>query len=332
MQPSGCCSFDKMLRSSSIALVVLVLIGTGGTRADDTTVIARIGGSTVTRGELELALGSWMPRIQQVRSSGAAASADSITSYVEHALDDAMRCKLQELLALRHNIIRDASYRGFLRDYDAENAGRERAQREGKIVYGPTSFTLPAYYHYRLSQLALRTREILAASDIPDFRLHACYDSLRATQFRLRDSVTILVLSTRDGSKQHLKEAASSFADAAGTDVGIPGCTVKVRGISGTNYNSISEEDPLVAQTAYALHPGSISGWLLRDGEWTLVRVVDRRAQGFMSWEEARGIVRSRLVEMEYEHTLTALRDGATVEVDSLALLTFIKHLAGNDQ
>jgi hypothetical protein len=319
-----------MLRSSSILLAVILLMGAGNVFADDSTVIARVGGSAVARGELQLALGPWMPGIQQVRASGVAAIVDSIRPYVAHALDDAMRCKLQELLAMRHGLVRDVSYAAFLRDFDAENRERERAHREGKVVYGPTHFTMPAYYHYRLSQLSLRTREVLAAAEVSDARLHACYDSLRTTEFRLRDSVTILVLSTRDGGKQHLEEVASAFAGAAGPDVAIPGCTVRLRGISGANYNSVSEEDPLVAQTAYALHRGSTSGWLLRDGGWILVRVLDRRPQGFLSWEEARGIVRARVVDMEYEHTLTALRDGATVDVDSLALLTIIKQLAEN--
>lgn len=315
---------------SFLASVFVALACWGG---EDTSVVARVNGAPITRCELDFSLAYYRPQFSNVKQTSNLGEGDSIGLALRSVLDKAIDVKLQELLAVEHGLMIDASYENFLIDWAKENVVRQKAKEQNQVVYGPIQFSESAFYQYRFSQVVMRLKESLAVSvfDLSEARIRAWYDSTRENDFRRRDYISLLkvTMSTSEkGLLDDLRNDLTTTSDPAYLQSKY-GCEARVLTVDDQTSRFLSEEEPEFLRLACALRNGEVGTWQQDGDQRFLLKCIERKPMGYMHLDEVRGIVRSRMIDRAYEELLRTRRTHARLEVDDLALAHIRNQLVG---
>lgn len=89
------------------------------------------------------------------------------------AFDECIRIKVQQIWAKDQGLIKDISYRTFLKDLKTENRRRTKALKNNEIIYGPEQYGEVEYFSYRFINLVIKLKEKLSEKELrdnPDFK------------------------------------------------------------------------------------------------------------------------------------------------------------------
>jgi hypothetical protein len=270
-----------------------------------------VNGEPITVGEFQLVL-----EHHRIRSAGNA---------LDISLQESIKIKLQQTLAVQHGLLEDNSYEGFLEDLREENQRREVLKARGSIVYGPVRLTERMYYQHRMNQLILALKDSFACENASptDVELHYYYEAIKHDLFRMHDHLLLncyTLVNSAAANCGHIFEAIQN---------GIPfenitmefGDDVRLNDIELNEANAASHEKlnedfyhqvADIQQGQYRTIPDATNP--------TIVYCVDRIPQGCRPFHEVRDIVYSRWVDREYEAMIEGLMNTAQVTVNAEAL------------
>ncbi len=91
----------------------------------------------------------------------------------ERALQKALRCKVQQLLALKKGVTDQICFDSIQAEVEVVNRVRKTKIEQGEVVYGPASFTSRTYFAHVFDNMVIQLKEELLKSElkIPDNEL-----------------------------------------------------------------------------------------------------------------------------------------------------------------
>lgn len=81
------------------------------------------------------------------------------------ALDDALRFRVQQILAAEKGIQVCQSYEQMMHEMEQVNAKRKQRYQSGDPVYGPIQFTPQSYYNYVIDRMTIELKYLLAMEE-----------------------------------------------------------------------------------------------------------------------------------------------------------------------
>ncbi len=82
------------------------------------------------------------------------------------ALEDAVRFKVQQLIALEKGIVSNIRYDDLIKEMNQVNLEREKSIEKGQPVYGPVQFTSRTYLAHIFDNMTYELKTLLSATDL----------------------------------------------------------------------------------------------------------------------------------------------------------------------
>ncbi|TFH01831.1 MAG: hypothetical protein E4H13_03805, partial [Calditrichales bacterium] len=73
--------------------------------------------------------------------------------------------KIKQIIATEYGIIEDISYNRFVENLEQENQRRTNALKNKKIIYGPTVYSEPVFYHYQIANMENELKKLLSINN-----------------------------------------------------------------------------------------------------------------------------------------------------------------------
>lgn len=258
------------------------------------------------------------------------------------ALNEAVRIKIQLLLAKEKGIIKNASYSALLEEMDTENSRRNENAINNIPVYGPLKMDENTFIDYYLRNIVIELKNVLSKDELlaGEDELLLYYESVKDSVFALEDTVDFDRISVSYASTG-TKAANAELKEIAGAAME----TLKLKLISGGDVlTSINEtlleydgieidysEELLDNESAshYAKYYTGVYEKLKKLGlnivsdvtdigmysEFVLVIVRDRLSGGYIPFEECRDNVEFLYMDEKYDEYINMLIDIAEIEI-----------------
>jgi len=84
----------------------------------------------------------------------------------ETALEQAKRCKVQQIIALEKGIIETANFDEVIGEMKKVNAERKMKVRNGEPIYGPVEFTSRTYFFHVFDKMQIELKNELAKNEL----------------------------------------------------------------------------------------------------------------------------------------------------------------------
>ncbi|MFC1620207.1 hypothetical protein ACFL45_09705 [Candidatus Neomarinimicrobiota bacterium] len=294
-----------------LSLILSAVASDRTTEFDRNAPVAIVNGEPILAEEFHMVLDR-----HRTRSTGNA---------LDISLQESIKIKLQQSLAVQLGLLDDNSYDGFLEDLKEENKRREALKADGGIVYGPVRLTERMYYQHRMNQLFLALKDDFAhrSARPTEIELRNLYESIKHDLFRKHDHLLLK-------SYTLVARAAANYVRIfEAIQNGIP-----VEHILRDFGDDVRSDD-------IELHHGNAASYEKHDEDFyyqvadmqsgqyltipdaadpIIVYCTERIPQGYQLFHEVRDIVYSRWVEREYEAMIEGLTGTAQVIVNEEAL------------
>ncbi|MWV42919.1 peptidyl-prolyl cis-trans isomerase [Paenibacillus sp. HJL G12] len=254
----------------------------------------------------------------------------------KRALDDSLRIKVTEWIAMEQGVINDISYQGFLKQLEQENARRMKAAANHQVIYGPLQYNEDTYLQYILTNAATAVKQKIQLDEHlkPDeLALKAFYEKHKHDLYQTPGDIKLFTMAVsfldanhqvdpvkKERAGKQLKEAAAmlesgaSFADTAKTYSDRKTEDELVINLGNDRNNSRSP----VARAAAKMNIGETSDIVEENGSLYLLRCTDKTDPGsaFVPFEEIADQVLKDYIDREYENMIQIKLDEAQVNVD----------------
>lgn len=84
----------------------------------------------------------------------------------ELALEKAVRCKVQQILALEKGIVDHIDFDQMMLEMQQENLQRKRKIESGEVVYGAKSYTERTYFAHEFDKMVIQLKSALAKDEL----------------------------------------------------------------------------------------------------------------------------------------------------------------------
>ncbi|WP_138755955.1 peptidylprolyl isomerase [Paenibacillus sinopodophylli] len=145
---------------------------------DSEAVIIEVGGLPVTHDEFQLYMAKEKGSVTNYFNVTYGAE-DSKNYWTEtfgeerpidklrkQAMDEAVKGKTLQLLAMEKGLIEDSSFQSFVRNWGKNNADRANSLDKGEAIFGLGEYDLSQYYFYSLSNIKLDLQEKLGENEL----------------------------------------------------------------------------------------------------------------------------------------------------------------------
>lgn len=103
----------------------------------------------------------------------------------EAALKECIQIKAEQMLAIQFGLEADLSFETFLKDFEAENAKRNKMLLRSERIYGPTQYTLEQYYSYiNYNRKKALHREIIRRGMVEEEEILRFYEQSKERLYR----------------------------------------------------------------------------------------------------------------------------------------------------
>ncbi|WP_353139989.1 hypothetical protein [Pseudopedobacter sp.] len=105
----------------------------------------------------------------------------------QKALDTLLFFKVQEQLLKKWNLWRYDTYTELLEDLKKTNASRVKAEKEGKVIYGPVEYTEQSFFDYQFGNSIIRLKEKLVAEKVlqaDEAKLRMQFEKMKKTVYK----------------------------------------------------------------------------------------------------------------------------------------------------
>lgn len=254
------------------------------------------------------------------------------------ALDDSLRIKIRQWIAMDQGILEDISYQGFLKQLHQENARRAKAIANHQVVYGPAQYNEDAYFEYIMTNATTAVKQKLQMDDQlkPDeTSLKTFYDKHKDELYQAPGTVKVLSISVsyldsnhrvdpmkKELARKRLKEASAKLeAGASFEQVAKEYSDAEAQPELEFNLGNVRQNSRSpVAMVAEKMKFGETSGIVEENGKLYLLRCMDKTDPGseHTSYEEIKEQVLKDYIDNEYEESIREKLSEAEVEVNEL--------------
>ncbi|MGG1555775.1 peptidyl-prolyl cis-trans isomerase [Paenibacillus ferrarius] len=253
-------------------------------------------------------------------------------------LQKMVRTKVQQVLAIQHGLLQDASYTAFLRELTQENERRQKEVNSGRPVYGPKQLTEKAYYDMRQSELLDDLKQQMSTGTvISDSDIQAYYDKNKK-EFVQSGTTNVRLISipfsTVDGGASK-KEAQSSMQailkrlEGGETFTAVTGAycssqpakvACKEQQFSAATARQDVLASPKLTTAAKSLKKGEVSAVIDEQQALTLLYGWDQQADTLMPLEEVKSTIVAKLKDQAFERLLQDEINRAQLTLDEEVL------------
>ncbi len=258
----------------------------------------------------------------------------------KRALEELVGWKVQLGLAQKYGHIKDSSFTSFLIRLDAENLRRKEDQQNQKPVFGPLSFDKLTFYEYERSNLISQIKKSLAQQvwKVSDDQLLRFYDQnkerlyknvytmkIRKAGISFLDTDNVTNEKLKKESVQLLTKASEAVTNGRSFNEAIDQLQSSTD-LKIMHEDQTFDESTLLLDTrmykeiwneANRLQPGQVSGPIEAfDGAYYLIKLVEKRDNGFKSFESIKDQVEVAYINLQYDEYLKKEIGQAKVEID----------------
>ena len=257
------------------------------------------------------------------------------------AIDDAVRTKVQQILARQKGVIDDISYGTFLKNLRKENLRRERAvENNTEVIYGPIQYREWSYFDYLFENMLKSVKEKLVEKEIifTQDELKDYYDSVKGKMYK-RDKVVkirkiFLSYDDKDNniSKAKREEAREKIFQAkARMDKGEEFETLameyntdekdkKTYGEQTFNKSSAQydlRKHPDLKKEAQKLSVGQVSDIIEAGNAFYIIKCIEKEEIEYDPLDEVKRDVESKYIDIKYKALINKLMEEAEVKINN---------------
>jgi len=249
-------------------------------------------------------------------------------------LDYMIRIKIEQLLFREKNVVEDISYKTFIKSFIEENERRKKALDKGEIIYGPKEFQEDDYYSYLHSKRVSLLKEILAADEfaIDNEKLKLYYYNSRElySDFKKQDYIEAKLIKISPLDIRDKKLTASNIKELIDVHDNIFDNQIDFQDTIEKNGYRIDVIDRVFDETTarndikfeYSIYNpvsrlevNEISEIIDYNGAFYIIKCISRKEGSYYSFEEKKGIIRTRYNDEKYEELIQKLMDESEVRI-----------------
>lgn len=253
----------------------------------------------------------------------------------QNVLEDIIRIKVQQKLAMEKGIIDSTDYKDFLKELEKENEKRNDAIKNNKVIYGPENYGEIEYYSYKFDNMVKELKNKLKESEflISESEIKEMYLRLKESRFKIPDGIEIqaviipfvdekgIISDEKKKNAEQLIEEAKMRIEKGESFEKIADAYKKHGEILDhyfTKEEQLSKNIPYpeFLQEAKKLIPGQVSDIIERTTDYSLLICKSKEEWGYVSYEEASKILRDEQIEKEYEEYIDELVKEADVQIN----------------
>jgi len=303
------------------------------------TVVATVNGEPVTYGEYSHYLAAdRATTASKFLSSGAQNGADFWTTPVngqtpldalkQTALNDAVKSKVQQMIARDNGVISDISYSAFVSAWKAQNADRAQNLADNQPIYGPQQYTESVYYDVNLSNLQSDTINAIAAdAAYTDDQLRQLYEQEKDSEFISVSSLEVLRITVPFDSTDQASmtdalalaneirakiAAGADFADAASGYGGKAAEDDITIDMSRTRTDQNATEALLY--TAQQLQAGDVSQVYQDTGWYAIIKCVQPSVSSYRAFDDVKSVLSKDMATNQYNAQVDSTVASADVQ------------------
>ncbi|MBW7453457.1 hypothetical protein ACFOLF_14145 [Paenibacillus sepulcri] len=251
----------------------------------------------------------------------------------ERALDEAVRRKIELLLAKEHNLVDFSSYKDMLNQLEIENGRRKSAIAKGEVVYGPGAYSESEYYNHIMSNLRLNLKDLLSRSDKDLF--FVTENEARSSYLDNEDrwsskdvSYKILKISIPYRTQEHMEDAYSKAQNAlADLDKGMSfddaskkyneSSKILTQTFNQDSYRSDVRSAFNLRSAAESLQINEYSKEILEDnGSYNLIMLTSKENGEPEAYAQNKNAVKSMVIDEKYEAYIKELIKKAEIKIN----------------
>lgn len=249
-----------------------------------------------------------------------------LTKAKQQATEEVLKARVLRGMAKRLGIISNSSFASFIKSMVEENNKRDAAYRKGEVVYGPINFDLNMYYEYWTSNVIAEVKKKLEIQswNISDQELSDYYESIKSTYFRRDGDLTTEIIkfhyADQDSRKtDEQKELGRVLLEKARQDIEPANVAEKGEKLSKRypgqveysqqtfyqmNQKANIQQYGEVWNSARQLNIGQISQIIEWQGSLLLVKLVDRKNDGFQEYSNVMDSVKQLYINKLFDEEL----------------------------
>lgn len=261
----------------------------------------------------------------------------------KRALQEIIRLKIELELAKQHDLIQGTSYEDLLHEMDKENKRRLAAVKAHEPIYGPVQLDESTFMNYYISKLRNQLKERLSEDElrVTEEELKQHYELVKDTLFTMEDRVRFQKISvsykedvqsnTNNQKKQLAKKLMDSIKLLLDKGKKMDEAVRELQGENEAFAVRYTEEDFNKDTAGTYFKSQAVLYSVLTDnlsvnqvspvfdetmqGEYVLVKVTEREASGYKSFEENERNVWKNYLDTAYGDYLGKLIREAKVDI-----------------
>lgn len=244
--------------------------------------------------------------------------------------------KVGQMLFKELGLIQDASYAAFLDELENTNRERASAKAQGRIIYGPVSYTQLQYFGHSKATRQLQAKEILGRDRLvaSETELRAAYEQNRKVYTSAAVSsweiITLQSAGNADGPEvgkqiatgakriQSRLKSGTSAQQAVDELQGNGQLVIAAGQLSGVDAGRLAEmfSDRGTFEKMRKLKPGCVVSIPASAGVTRVVKCISRTPGELQAFEKVRTQVQKQILQHRYEAFISELATKADVRVD----------------
>ncbi|TYQ16405.1 UNVERIFIED_CONTAM: hypothetical protein Cloal_2941 [Acetivibrio alkalicellulosi] len=251
----------------------------------------------------------------------------------DKVMEEIVKIKIQQLLAQDKGILKSSDYKDFIKELNEINSSRKEALKENKVIYGPDIYGEVEYYNYSIQNIINELKENLKESElrISEEILKDTYRFSRETRFMLPKQIIVQIISIpftdnrrviseikKTDAKYKIYEVINRvnqgecfelLSKTYNSDKKVIENIIPVDNKFDTPYSDLLYE-------ANKLKEGQISDIIERKGDYVVIKSIARKSGDYLSYEDAREILKNELLEQGYSDYIHNLVMNAEVVIN----------------
>ncbi|MHA0856879.1 peptidylprolyl isomerase [Paenibacillus sp. CMAA1364] len=221
--------------------------------------------------------------------------------------------KATQQVAMDYGIMKDNSYKVFVKELDLENDRRATALRDKQVIYGPKEYSEQTYYDYRYAMMMneLKLAWIAQELEITEDALLEYYLKNRGVLASKQDTITIhKIIQPIQGNRAEAEREMSGIihktinVSAFNTEFNRKRSTMgltEIEIIDDNNYRDISKYRNSYYSLITEMKVGEISDVMEENDSLFILMVSDRQVTGYRMFEEVREEVIQRYKDDSFD-------------------------------
>lgn len=261
----------------------------------------------------------------------------------KEAMDKAVRVKLQQILARDYGLTEDITYSAFHKGFILENKRRKAALQAKEVIYGPVEYTEEAYFEYVFTNQTARLKEEMIGKGISftEADLKEFYNESKDLSFQKEEEIVIEKIAIsyvdKDGwISESMRQEAEVRIIQAMERLG----QEEEFGKLAEEYNTSETErrthgrqkfDSSTARVdakynaklykeVIKLEAGQISGILELDNTFYLIKCLEKKNDGYQTFEDVKDNIDIEFVNQKYEEYIDDLVRKVKVTINESAI------------